>query len=1027
MPPTRFTLLLREHLEHADGIDLAQDELTALMGFLMDSIPEAEKSGEEVQGQLVNVDKQDRSGQDAHHFDSPADLLAHYFQHGTRLQLEHQPEFRQDFALRKDLSQDFAFKNQVVKDEIQESTEGLQEGFNAEFLQVKARLNSKGPDVETAVCALLASCSPDLLEDHLVSLLGFEDVELLMQLIQYQSDFKRAYQQSQNDLQEAKELNNDIKDLQILNDKWTKDASQPKLSTDDFKPFPIPSLPQPPVAAGFTVTTSSAKQQLKDQRKQEKRDRKQWERQIAQETGHLLHEEERQERRQELIASQQPPVETYIYTYPMSSSTSNVNLPHVYDASLLRSRANGLNDRVLSVYGQPFTLPQGSERRDTHLFEEISIPAASHQTDPFNVQLVSIDRLEKWARPAFKGYKTLNRMQSLVFEAAFKSQENLLVCAPTGAGKTDVAMLTVLSTIGRYLRTDKSEDEEGDEREEETESTVSRPNFHLDDFKIVYVAPMKALASEVVRKFQSRLQPFGIQVRELTGDTQLSRSELQSTQLLVTTPEKWDVITRKPSTASTHILVRLMILDEVHLLHDDRGSVLESLVARTLRWSESSQSLIRLVGLSATLPNCVDVAQFLRVHLERGLFYFDASFRPVPLEQVFVGVKSKPKRQKETTGGEKEKDSKSKTKEIRESLQDRMNEVLFERVLPVLEEGKQVMVFVHARKETLTTALALRELALIHNKQELFTSSCESSSSSRNLLKEIESSRNRELKSLLQTGIGIHHAGLLRSDRRLSERLFEAGLLTVLVCTSTLAWGVNLPAHAVIIKGTQLYDPLKGGFIDLGILDLLQIFGRAGRPQFESHGLGVLLTTHDRLAHYVSRMTQQLPIESTFAQHLVDNLNAEISCTGSVTTIEEAVQWLGYTYLHVRMLKNPHMYGLLDWDPALDPGLVQHRRFLCIQAARDLVKSQMIEFDEKTGRFTPKDLGRTAASFYLGKASVDLIHEALMPSCTETEVLAVVSCTQEFSGIKVREEEIRELKRLVEQGMCPCDLKVSYW
>lgn len=86
-------------------------------------------------------------------------------------------------------------------------------------------------------------------------------------------------------------------------------------------------------------------------------------------------------------------------------------------------------------------------------------------------------------------------------------------------------------------------------------------------------------------------------------------------------------------------IVRLLIIDEVHLLHDDRGAVLESVIARTLRQVESSQRMIRIVGLSATLPNYIDVAEFLRVNPQRGLFFFDSSFRPVPLGQVFMGVK----------------------------------------------------------------------------------------------------------------------------------------------------------------------------------------------------------------------------------------------------------------------------------------------------------------------------------------------------------------------------------------------------
>ena len=62
------------------------------------------------------------------------------------------------------------------------------------------------------------------------------------------------------------------------------------------------------------------------------------------------------------------------------------------------------------------------------------------------------------------------------------------------------------------------------------------------------------------------------------------------------------------------------------------------------------------------------------------------------------------------------------------------------------------------------------------------------------------------------------------------------GNIKVLVCTATLAWGVNLPAHAVIIKGTEIYNAKQGGFVDVGILDVLQIFGRAGRPQFDTSG-----------------------------------------------------------------------------------------------------------------------------------------------------------------------------------------------
>ena len=103
-------------------------------------------------------------------------------------------------------------------------------------------------------------------------------------------------------------------------------------------------------------------------------------------------------------------------------------------------------------------------------------------------------------------------------------------------------------------------------------------------FQIVYVAPMKALAAEMAENFGKRLAPLGVVVKELTGDMQLTKAEIMQTQMLITTPEKWDVITRK-STGDIALtqLVKLLIIDEVHLLHGDRGPVVEALVARTLR------------------------------------------------------------------------------------------------------------------------------------------------------------------------------------------------------------------------------------------------------------------------------------------------------------------------------------------------------------------------------------------------------------------------------------------------------------
>ncbi|PWY77709.1 DEAD/DEAH box helicase [Aspergillus eucalypticola CBS 122712] len=658
-----------------------------------------------------------------------------------------------------------------------------------------------------------------------------------------------------------------------------------------------------------------------------------------------------------------------------AQTRSEPHYPHVF--KLHESR------NVLALGGKRYGLPMGSKQIDEKKYTEVEVPASKVGTLRPGHKLVEIASLDGLCQGTFKGYKTLNRMQSLLYEVAYKTNENMLICAPTGAGKTDAAMLTILNAIGKNTIPNPIEEPQA------TEFAVQ-----VEDFKIIYVAPMKALAAEVTEKLGKRLAWLGIKVRELTGDMQLTKREIVETQIIVTTPEKWDVVTRK-STGDTELVqkVRLLIIDEVHMLHDERGAVIESLVARTQRQVESTQSLIRIVGLSATLPNYVDVADFLKVNKMAGLFFFDQSFRPVPLEQHFIGVKGKPG-----------------TKQSRENL----DTVAFEKVRDMLERGHQVMVFVHSRKDTVMTARMLKQMATEDGCENLF--SCQEHEGYSNGLGDVKRSRARELRELFASGLGTHHAGMSRSDRNLMERLFSEGLIKVLCCTATLAWGVNLPAAAVVIKGTQLYNPQEGKFVDLGILDVLQIFGRAGRPQFQDTGIGFICTTHDKLHHYISAVTSQQPIESRFSSRLVDNLNAEISL-GTVTSVPEAVQWLGYSYLFVRMKREPRNYGI-DWAEIRDdPMLVQRRRQLVIQAAIVLQKSQMIIYNEKTEELRAKDVGRIASQYYVLQTSVEIFNNLMRPRASEADVLRMISMSGEFDNIQARETESKELNRLRDEAI----------
>jgi len=245
------------------------------------------------------------------------------------------------------------------------------------------------------------------------------------------------------------------------------------------------------------------------------------------------------------------------------------------------------------------------------------------------------------------------------------------VAAPTGAGKTNIALLTILREISLHI---------------DTSDSLDSWNVKDKPCKIVYIAPLKALASEIVEKFRSALSYLGVKVRELTGDMGLTKQEIAETHVIVATPEKWDVVTRK--TDGMMSLVNVMIIDEIHLLNDERGLVVECLVARAISTGLKIQKPIRIVGLSATLPNFTDVAEFIQAD-SQGTFCFDSSYRPTPLKCSFYGIKELGNAQRGNNI---------------------MNDIIFENIVRILKMGKQCIIFAHKRAETYSTAVELIEI-----------------------------------------------------------------------------------------------------------------------------------------------------------------------------------------------------------------------------------------------------------------------------------------------------------------------------
>lgn len=389
----------------------------------------------------------------------------------------------------------------------------------------------------------------------------------------------------------------------------------------------------------------------------------------------------------------------------------------------------------------------------------------------------------------------------------------------------------------------------------------------------------------------------------------------------------------------------------------------------------------------------------MKVDPSVGLFYFDNSYRPVPLQQEFVGVTIK-----------------SALKRYQA-----MNEIAYQKVKQEVMGGgasqhQQILVFVHSRKETVKTANYFRDMAVQEN---IFDSFLVPGSASAEIIKsELENVKNQQLAGLLTHGFAIHHAGLTRSDRTLVEDLFADGHIRCLVSTATLAWGVNLPAHTVIIKGTQVYSPEKARWTELSAMDVMQMMGRAGRPQYDTSGKGIIITSASELQYYLSLLNTQLPIESQMIARLADFMNAEIAL-GTVHDLEDCADWLSYTYLFVRMLKNPVLYGITPEMVRQDPTLKQRRLQLAHSAAVTLDNAGLIRYEKRSGSIQPTDLGRVAARYYVTYQTATIYSENVSASSTELDICRLITLSSEFRFMRVREEEKLELERLAERTPIP--------
>lgn len=213
------------------------------------------------------------------------------------------------------------------------------------------------------------------------------------------------------------------------------------------------------------------------------------------------------------------------------------------------------------------------------------------------------------------------------------------------------------------------------------------------------------------------------------------------------------------------------------------------------------------------------------------------------------------------------------------------------------------------------------------------------------------------MAGIVSTGVAFHHAGLDSADRHTIETSFLNGQINVICCTSTLAVGVNLPCHLVVIKNTVSWQ--DGGCKEYADLEMMQMLGRAGRPQFDDSAVGVIITRKERVGHYEKLVSGSDPLESCLHLNLIDHLNAEIGL-GTVTDIESAIRWLRGTFFFVRLQRNPTYYKLKEGGNRAD-----EEELLRQTCEKDLELLQENDLVTANPPFKSTELGDAMARYYV--------------------------------------------------------------
>ncbi|GIY50588.1 activating signal cointegrator 1 complex subunit 3 [Caerostris extrusa] len=621
----------------------------------------------------------------------------------------------------------------------------------------------------------------------------------------------------------------------------------------------------------------------------------------------------------------------------------------------------------------------GSDNESPIDFRDLILPQHRQpHTDLLDLVPLPITALKNSKYESLFKFEFFNPIQTQIFHTLYHTDHNVLLGAPTGSGKTIAAEIAMFRVFNEF-----------------------------PDCKIVYIAPLKALVRERIEDWKIRFQQHlgkkdeqnlnnevleltdYCEVEELTGDVTPDAAAIAKANIIVTTPEKWDGVSRSWQTRNYVKAVALIVIDEIHLLGwEDRGPILEVIISRTNFISSHTQRNLRVVGLSTALANASDISHWLGIK-DVGLYNFRSCVRPVQLEIHVSGHHGKhycP----------------------RMAL---MNKPTYQ-AIQTHSPDKPALVFVSSRRQTRLTAIDLIAYLVAESKhrQWLHMEEVEMRSI-------VDLIRDQNLKFTIEFGIGIHHAGLHERDRKIVEELFLHQKIQVLIATATLAWGINLPAHLVVIKGTEYFDGKIQRYVDFPITDVMQMAGRAGRPQFDTEGVAVVLVHDIKKNFYKKFLHEPFPVESSLIKVLPEHLNAEV-VAGTVATKQQCLDYITWTYLFRRLLQNPGYYGLDSLEGehinAFLSGLIN-------QCLGTLAEAGCLVVDDDERTVTPTVMGKIASYYYLNHRTILWFTHKLTRDVSIVDMLEILCGTQEYEELPVRHNEDATNKKLAEECIIPLE------